>query len=264
MKNLDFQTTLALGLVLAGTLASAQDRISAITGSPAPGDSKIEAGLAFSQSLGSTTFGATQTIKDYAEDGTLRSSYKVGTAPGGAFDLQYNLGRTFGVRAGFQVFSRKSTGTFEAQVPHPFFFSRLRNVSGAQTDMGFSQSAISLTAVYRTGSGKWRINVEGGPAYFNVNATIADRITLGETYPYDTVKFGGVSSSKKKVSPIGFVVGVEIGREISKSVALVAHGRFSQGTGDVDVSGQKISIKAGGGQAGIGLRLTLARAKASS
>ena len=265
MKNLNARPTLTLGLMLfAGSLATAQDRVSSITGSPAQGDSRIEVGLAFAQTLGSTTFGSTQTIRDYAEDGTLKSSYDVGKAPGAAFDLQYNLSRKFGVRAGFQTFSRKSTGTFEAQVPHPFFFSRLRTVSGTEADMGFSESAVSLTAVYRAGSGKWKVNVEGGPAYFKVDATIADRIQLGETYPYDTVQFGGVSSSKKKVSPIGFAVGLEVGRELSRSVAVVVQGRFSQGTGDLDVNGQKMSIKAGGASVRIGLRATLARRKVGS
>ena len=124
--------------------------------------------------------------------------------------------------------------------------------------------AFSLTAVYRGGSGKWKVNVEAGPAFFNVNATIADRVTLGETYPYDTVQFGGITSSKRKVSPIGFAVGLEVGREVSKSVAVVVQGRFSQGTGDLDVNGQKISVKAGGAQARIGLRLVLARKKAAT
>lgn len=267
MKYLETRFSFALGLVLAaGSFAVAQDRqpVSSITGTAPKGGSRVEVGLAFAQTLGSTTFGATQTIKDYAEDGTLKSSYKVGNAPGGAFDLQYNLKSKFGVRIGFQTFSRKSTGTFEAQVPHPFFFSRLRRVTGTQADMGFSESAFSLTAVYRGGSGKWKVNVEAGPAFFNVNATIADRVTLGETYPYDTVQFGGVTSSKKKVSPIGFAVGLEVVREVSKSVAVVVQGRFSQGSGDLDVNGQKISVKAGGAQVRIGLRLVLARKKAGT
>jgi hypothetical protein len=265
VKNLNAGPTFALGLMLfAGSLAAAQDRVSNITGSPAQGDSRIEVGLAFAQTLGSTTFDSTQTIKDYAEDGTLKSSYDVGGAPGAAFDLQYNLTGRFGVRAGFQTFSRKSEGTFEAQVPHPFFFSRLRSVSGTETDMGFSESAFSLTAVYRAGSGKWKVNVEGGPAFFSVDATIADRIQLGETYPYDTVQFGGVTSSKKKVSPIGFAVGLEVGRELSKSVAAVVQGRYSQATGDLDLNGQTMSVKAGGASVRIGLRVILARKKAGS
>ena len=265
MKYLDTRSTFVLALAFAaGSLVSAQDRVSSITGQPPQGDSRIEVGLAFAQSLGSTTFSGTQTIKDYAEDGTLKSSYDVGGAPGGAFDLQYNLKSKFGLRLGFQTSSRKSTGTFDAQVPHPFFFSRLRSVSGTQSDMGFSESAFSLTAVYRGGSGKWKFNAEAGPALFNVNATVADHLTLGETYPYDTVQFSGVTSSKKKVSPFGFAVGVEIGRQVSNAVAVVVQGRFSQGTGDLDVNGQKMSVKAGGGQVRAGLRLTVARKKVGS
>lgn len=267
MKNLNTRLSFALGLVLAaGSLAPAQDRqpVSSVTGTAPQGDSRIEVGLAFAQTLGSTTFSGTQTIKDYVEDGTLKSSYDVGGAPGGAFDLQYNLSGKFGIRAGFQTFSRKSTGTFNAQVPHPFFFNKPRSVSGTQADMGFSESAISLTAVYRGGSGKWKMNLEGGAAFFQVDATVAQKLTLGETYPYDTLLFSGVTTVKKKVSPIGFAVGLEVGREVSKSAMVVVQGRFSQGTGDLDLNGQKMSVKAGGGQVRVGLRLTLARKKAGA
>ena len=265
--NLGLTTTFALGLALSlGSLAAAQDKqpVSGITGQAPQGESRIELGLAFAQSLGSSTFSGTQTIRDYAEDGSLRSSYDVGKAPGGGFDIQYNVSSKFGVRLGAQTFSRKSTGTFEASVPHPFFFSRPRAVRGTVADLGFSETGLSLTAVYRGGSGKWKFNLEGGPAYFNVNATLAERITLGEVYPYDTVTFGGITSTKKKVSPIGFAVGLELGRELSSAVSVVAQGRFTQGSGDIDLNGQKLSIKAGGAQARIGLRIILARKRVGS
>ena len=265
MKNPETRMSIALGLMLAaGSVVAAQDRVSSITGQPPQGDSRIEVGLAFAQTLGSSTFSGTQTVRDYAEDGTLKSSYDVGGAPGGAFDLQYNLKKTFGVRAGFQTFSRKSTGTFDAQIPHPFFFNKPRSLSGTQSDLGFSESAFSLTLVYRAGSGKWKVNVEGGPAFFSVDATVADRVNYGDVYPYDVVTFSGVSSSKKKVSPVGFAVGVEVGRQVSNAVAVVVQGRLSQGTGDLDVNGQKMSVKAGGGQVRVGLRITAARKKAGS
>jgi len=262
MKNLDTGMSIALALMLAaGSLAGAQDRqsVSNITGSAPVGDSRVEVGLAFAQTLGTSTFSGTQTVKDYAEDGTLKSSYEVGSAPGAAFDLQYNLKKSFGVRVGFQTFSRKSTGTFDAQIPHPFFFNKPRSVSGTQSDLGFSESAFSVTAVYRGGSGKWKLNIEGGPAFFSVDATVADRINYGDVYPYDVVTFSGVSSSKKKVSPVGFALGIEIGRELSNAVSVVAQGRFSQASGDIDVNGQKMNVKAGGAQARIGLRIVVAR-----
>jgi hypothetical protein len=89
-------------------------------------------------------------------------------------------------------------------------------------------------------------------------------VTLGEVYPYDTVTFGGITSTKKKVSPIGFAVGLEVGRELTSSVSVVAQGRFAQGSGDIDLNGQSLNIKAGGAQARIGLRITLARKRVGS
>ena len=165
---------------------------------------------------------------------------------------------------GAQTFSRKSTGTFDAQIPHPFFFAKPRSISGTQADLGFSEAAFSLTAVYRGGSGKWKLNLEGGPAYFSVDATVAEKISYVQVYPYDTATYDGIVPVKKKASPFGFAVGLEIGRELTSSVSVVAQGRFTQGSADIDVNGQKIKITAGGAQARVGLRFVLARKKAGT
>jgi hypothetical protein len=257
--------TIALLLVLSVGRLSAQDNPSAskVAKQDAQGESRIEVGLAFAQTLGSATFSATQTLRDYAEDGRFNSSYDVAGAPGAGFDLQYNLTRNFGLRIGAQTFSRKSTAAFEAQIPHPFFFSQPRTISGSQSSLGFNEAAYSLTGVYRARSGKWNLNIEGGPAYFSVRATVAEKVTYTDVYPYDTAAFGGITSSKHKISPFGFAVGLEVGRQLTPSASVVAQGRFSQASGDLDVSGQKVGIKAGGAQARLGVRFVLARKRVS-
>ena len=244
----------------------AQDKqpVSAVTGDPVKGPSRIELGLDFAETLGTSTFKSNQTIREFAEDGTLVGAYKVGKSPGAGFHVQYNLGKTFGVRLGGQTFSRTSTGTFDAKIPHPFFFGKPRSAQATVSGLGFSEAAFSLTGVYRGGSGKWKLNLEGGPAYFSVNATVADTWIYGQVYPYDTATLSGINKVKKKASPIGFAAGIEVGRELSPAVSIVAQGRYTGGSGDITVNGQKISIKAGGAQARIGLRLVLARSKAKT
>ena len=261
-----YRMAIPFGIALAlGSVASAQEKQpdSGSTEKPPQGTSRIELGLAFAQSLGTSTFSSSQTLRKYAEDGTLNSSYKVGGAPGGGLDLQYNLGARFGVRLGAQTFSRKSGATFDARIPHPFFFARPRDISGSRSGLGFSETAVSLTGVYRRGSGKWTMSLEGGPAVFRVKATVAEEPTYAEAYPYDAATFSGIVSSEKKASPFGFAVGLEIGRQITSSVSVVALGRFVQGSSDLDLKGQKIPFTAGGAQARLGLRFVLARKRAS-
>lgn len=229
------------------------------TGSALAGDTRLEAGLSFAELIGSSQFSATLKQRDYAEDGSFTASYKAKAAPGVGFDIQYNLNPRFGVRLGVQSFSRKSDATLDAQIPHPFFFSQPRKVSGTATGLGFSETAFTLTAVYRGGSGKWRVNADAGPAFFNVNVTMADRLNYGDVYPYDTVTFSGVSSSKKKVSPMGVSAGIEIGRQLSDAVTVVLGARYAGGSGDVDVSGTKVNVKAGGAQARLGIRIGFAK-----
>jgi len=258
------QVALSLLLSFGPTLPLlAQDKdqqpVSGITGTKILGDSRFEIGLAFAEAIGSSSFTANRTVREYQEDGSFNSEYKVGSAPGGGIDLQYNFGRKLGMRLGAQAFSRKSRIEFEAAIPHPFYFAQQRLITGTQDGLGFSETAISATLVYRLGSGKWRMALEGGPAFFMVNATIAEKVTYGEVYPYDTATFSGLSSTKKKVSPVGFAAGVEIGRTLSNSLSVFAQGRFTQGSGTIDVSGQKVSVNAGGAQARLGLRLIVAR-----
>jgi len=257
---------LGLGLLLVATgLAAAQDDqpVSGITGRPSEGDSRLEIGLAFAQAVSSPTFNSSLTTRDYAEDGTFNGAYKVAGSPGGALDLQYNLSPRFGLRVGGQTFSRSSDGTFDAQIPHPFFFSQPRSVSGTASDLTFSERAYSLTGVLRGGSGNWTFSLDGGPAYFTVEALVAEKVTFSDAYPFDTATFTGVTSSKHKLSKVGFSVGLEIGREFNPSVAAVIQGRFAQASGKIDLSGQKVGIKAGGGQVRVGLRFFLARKRGS-
>ncbi len=259
--------SIGLGFVLTfASLSLAQDSqpVSNITGQAPKGRSRIEVGLSFAQTLGSSNFSSSQTIREFAEDGKLNASYEVGGAPGGGFDLQYNVSEKFGVRLGAEAFSRESTGTFDAQIPHPFYFARPRSISGTESSLGFSETAFTLTGVYRGGSGKWKLNLEGGAAYFSVDATVAEKVSYGQVYPYDTATFSGIVPVNKTVSPFGFAVGLEVGRELTSSVSVVAQGRFTQGSGDLDVNGQKINIKAGGAQARIGLRFVLARKRVGS
>ncbi len=266
MNRFKLQLTVA-GVILAlAGLTAAQDvqPVSGITGNAAKGESRLEIGLAFAQTLSTSSFNASQTVRDYAEDGTFNSAYRVGKASGGGFDLQYNLGRTFGLRVGAQTFSRKSTADFTAQIPHPFFFGRPRTVSGRESGLGFSEAAYSLTAVYRAGSGKWKLNLEGGPAFFSVNATVAEKVNYADVYPYDTASYSGIASTRKKISPLGFAVGLEVGRELAPSVLVVAQGRFSQASGNLDLNGQTVKVKAGGAQVRVGLRFVLARHRAGS
>ena len=92
-----------------------------------------------------------------------------------------------------------------------------------------------------------------------MNATVAEKVSYGQVYPYDTATFDGIVSSKRKASPLGFALGLEVGRTVTRSMSVIAQGRFTRGSGDLDVSGQKINVKAGGAQARVGLRFVLAR-----
>lgn len=256
-----FLRALAVALCLASA-AVAQPQPPAPADPPRPkGPARLDFGLAFSQIVSTSSFSSTQTIREYAEDGTFGASYEVKGAPGAAFDLQYHFTEKFGLRASFQASSRKSDGEFTASLPHPFFFSRPRSAAGTVTGLGFQEKAYALTAVFQR-TGDWGVSFEAGPAFFSVNATLADSMRTAQVYPYDTVAFEGVVSSKKKVSPVGFAAGLSLSRRLGPSVDAVVGANFTTGSGMVSIGGRDVSVKAGGLQARAGLRIVVARKKA--
>ena len=127
---------LALGLLLAGTLARPRPH-PAITEGLARATPGSRPASPLPQSLGSTDLRATQTHRGPTrKDGTLWSSYIAGHAPGAAFDLQYNLGRTFSLVLGVQVFA-KVGGHLRGAGAAPVLLLRLRNVSGTRRTWAF-------------------------------------------------------------------------------------------------------------------------------
>lgn len=262
-KPISLRVALFVAVAISANLASAQTTVAPTpdAASGPKGPSRVDLGLSFAQIVNASTFSTTGTVREFAEDGTFSANYKVKGAPGGMIDLQYNLKETVGIRVGFQSSGRKSNADFTGSVPHPFFFNRPRSVQGSASGLRFTEQAITVAAVLRK-TGKWGYAVDAGPAFFNLNATLADSIRYAHSFPYDTASFAGANSSRKKSSFVGISAGVSLSRALGPSFDAVAGVRYSGGTGSVTAAGKSVDVKAGGVQAQIGLRLVLMRKKA--
>ena len=96
----------------------------------------------------------------------------------------------------------------------------------------------------------------GGPSFFQVKQDVVTEIVYADTYPYDTASFGGAQTTAAKESNIGFNVGGDVAFFFTRQLGVGFSTQFSGVNVDVPrVDGGTTPVKAGGLQAGGGLRL---------
>jgi len=240
------------------TAAEAQTRTPAPRPAP-PRRPAIDERLFFSAGVlfpvNSNDFTDTATIRRNVENGQLETSYDVGG--GLAFDASgsYLVWRQLALGVGLTVFSASTTTTIDAQVPHPFFFNQPRAVTG-EFDGDRSETAVHIQA-------KWLVPVNtnmlvtifGGPSFFKVEQDIVDDFDYSESYPFDTATFTRAIASSQSESAVGVNVGGDVAYYFSRNVGVGGTVQYSSGTVEMTVPSGTADVKAGGLQAGGGIRL---------
>ena len=190
-----------------------------------------------------------------AEDGRYDTSYAVSGGPSIEVAAGFTLWKAVGLRVGVGRFSASTDAKVQAAVPHPFFFSKPRGVSGAASGLKREELALSLhVGGLIPVSSRAMITVFAGPTWLQVKQGMVTDFTYTESYPYDTAAFGTTVTSDKSGSAIGFGGGAGLGFFFTKAIGLAVSAQYAQG--DVPLSGgggTTPSVKAGGVKAGFGV-----------
>ena len=194
---------------------------------------------------------------EFVEEGDLDAAYAINSGVvidiGGGFKLLDNLG----VGVGFSRFDKSHEANVTARVPHPFFFDRHRSISGSETGLSRTETAVHIQA-------RWFVSVLdqvdlslfGGPTFFNLTQDLVTGVDVGQSYPFDVASFADASTAQQSKSAVGYHVGADVGFFFSRSVGIGALVRFSRASVDLaSEDGGTISIDTGGFHAGGGLRL---------
>jgi hypothetical protein len=200
-------------------------------------------------------FDDTATIRVNAENGRLETDYDVGG--GLAFDVSGGVlvWRSLAVGAGLTRFSTSTLTTIVAQVPHPFFFSQPRSVSG-EFEGDRSELAVHIQAKWIAPlSTRLLVTVFGGPSFFQVEQTIVTDFDYSESYPFDTATFSRAITNTQSESKMGFNVGGDVAYFFSNDVGVGGTLQYSGATVEMTVPSGTADVKAGGLQVGGGLRL---------
>lgn len=215
---------------------------------------RLDAGGAFGAS--GIDFTEDRTIRQFAEDGRIRTDYATDPGPGFEGGLLFRVTRNLGVSFGASRVQHDGAASFQASIPHPLYFDRDREVSGSLSGVGQSETALHFDVVYTATKGRLDLHLFAGPTRMTVEADLLQDVQFTQTYPYDTLTVTGTPSQKVSGSAFGFNVGGGVDYRLGKSFGLGAQLRFSRAKTElVGAPGSTVSIDAGGLQVGLGARV---------
>ena len=205
----------------------------------------------------SVDFHDTIEIRQYVEDGAIDADYEIAAAP--AFDVGggARVWRNLAVGVGVSRFSKSNAAAVTAQIPHPFFFSRARAISGESPALEREETAVHLQAVFLVPVGsRFHVALFGGPSFFAVKQDLVESVVFSESYPYDTASFTRAETDRQSESKIGFNTGVDVAYMFARNIGVGALVRVSRASITFEsADGEPFSVNVGGTQIGGGLRL---------
>lgn len=193
-----------------------------------------------------------------AETETIDVKYPMKTL--GLVDLgaSYRVWKNVGIGVAVSVTSGKGEADVTASVPHPFFFNQPRTVTGTENGITHSETGVHVQLQYLVpATGRLHFVLEGGPSWINVDHDVVTDLTVTESYPFDTAAFGGAVTKSTTGSAAGFNAGVDVTWMFVESVGIGGLVRYTRADVDLKAAeGRGLTIKAGGLQGGVGIRVT--------
>jgi hypothetical protein len=203
---------------------------------------KVRVSVDVGAQVSSTTFTTTTTSPLYLETSTITTSYTV--PKGKLFDggILYRVSRSFGVGVAISSYREGRDATVTGSIPHPFFFTTPRSLSGTAS-VERSELAGHIQAAYVMTTKRYDVVISGGPTIFRVSQDLVSNAVYAETYPYDTVAFTSATT-------------VDVGYRLSRKLGVGGLVRFSRATLSFPLAGSaaNVEVDAGGLQVGGGVR----------
>lgn len=197
----------------------------------------------------------------FQEQARFAADYKFPTGANVDFGGGFLFTKAFGAGVSVSGTAHKGPATVSATIPHPRFFNAAATGTAETDDLEKTEGAIHLQAVFAVPtSDRVRLRLFGGPSYFQVKQDTIDDVRYLQNAQLlssgNVVTVIDAPFSKAEASAWGFHVGADVSVFFTRVVGIGAFGRFSRATVDLsDLGGQDVSVKAGGVQAGVGLRL---------
>ena len=193
----------------------------------------------------------------HAEPGQLTAAYEVPRAAAFTIGGHVRVWRQISAGVSYGQSSRSTSAQITGSLPHPFFFSRNRPITGEVSNATRKDATV---AVQLRGSfpvaRQTMLGVFGGPAWISVTQGIVEQINFSESYPYDTASFTSASVRNAKQTKAGFLVGADVAHFFSRRIGVGGGLRYSAATVTLpSLDADVLEIKAGGLDVTTGIRL---------
>lgn len=193
---------------------------------------------------------------EFAERAAIQTRYSSSTMPGFDIGGGARVWRRLAAAVNVERLSKSGGGAVDAQVPHPFFFNRLRAVSGDATNLHRAETAVHMQAVWMMPlTPTIEIDLSGGPSWISVDQDLVNDVRVAQTYPYDTATFDAAVSAREKKAHLGVNAGMTLDYRFAPRVGVAVTARYSHARVRFDVADSAgVNLDAGGAHVGAGIR----------
>ncbi len=197
----------------------------------------------------------------FQERARFTADYEFPTGANFDFGGGFLLTRAFGLGISFSGTAHKAPALVSATIPHPRFFDSAATGTGESGEIEKVEGAVHLQGVFVVPtSDNMRFRLFAGPSYFRVKQDTIDDIRYLQTAQLFTrgnsVTITGAPFSTSEATAWGYHVGADFSVFFSRVVGIGGFARYSGAEVEqVDLGDTIVKNKAGGFQAGGGLRL---------
>ena len=217
---------------------------------------RVVVGINASYQTGTTEVSSSVGLTANAEHGTF--SYKFPVKPKASADgsVRVRVIKNIGISVAYTNVSASGTAEISGQIPHPFSFNQLRNISG-QTSLNRTETAFHVRATLSSAPGKkLQFTVSAGPTFFTMKQGLVDSVAWTDSYPYDTAVFSSATTKQVSQSVTGFGAGADVAYYFSKNVGIGATASVAKATVSATAADSSaVSLNVGGTYVGLGVRL---------
>ena len=196
----------------------------------------------------------------YAEQAEVTTTHSL--EAGSGFDVGggIRLWRNLAVGVHVTAFSRADHPTIEATVPHPLYLREPREFTGEVASAVRDELGVHLQAAFVVPVGrKMLVTLAAGPSWIRMRQTVVDEVRWNDAYPYTTADYTSAVTRNVEESKVGYNAGVDVAYYFTRYLGVGALVRYAGVSVSVPFKGGTQSLRSGGPQAAVGLRVRFAR-----
>ena len=206
------------------------------------------------------SFADTRTEPRFGESASWTADYAVKSGP--AFDIGggVRVWRNLLAQVSYAQFTDSRVAAVAGEVPHPFFFSQPRAITGESTPLKQQDRTVHIAAVWSFPVARhFDISVFGGPSLYTVRRDLVADVIHADVYPFDAATFSRATVERVSKSGPGFNAGADVTWLFTRSLGIGGIVRFTRArvTLDSPANTGTVPLDLGGLQVGGGLRLRL-------